>query len=343
MTVVHLTDRCAVGGGTEYIRLLCNGMPDVDSRVLYAVDGNCRASVVNRLKPDVIHVSHLKALSQLYATPFQRPRARVVFTVHGVHLQKFDFLPRSVVNVAKRFLRWKLERCLYRKVDAIIALTEADRDLVLKLYGGDLPVHVVPNGIDFGTATATGSREYDYISIARFCLQKGQRVLVEAVARAQDAMRERGSKVLMVGAGEDFQLIREIVARRGVSDLIAFAGEVRDGANWLPRARALVAPSLWEGFPFLLLEAAAQGMLVVASDCHGHVELIRDGETGRLFHVNDVDALSDILKAGIDGNALAMGRRFQAEMREAHPLETMLEETRGIYRKLLSGGNGGQV
>lgn len=344
MTVLHLTDRDSIGGGMRYIRLLGLGMPDVESRVLFAADGHCRALFVNRLDPDVIHVSHLKALLQLYATPFVRPKAPVVFTVHGVHLRKFDFLPRSPANTVKRFLRRALERWLYRKLDAIIVLTEADRDLVLKLYGANLPVHVVPNGIDFAevqTVQAIRSCDYDYVSVARFCLQKGQRMLVEAVSMAQEAMRSRNAHVLMVGAGEDFLAVKRTVDRRGLSDIVTIVGEAENGADCLLKAKALIAPSLWEGFPFLLLEAASRGMPVVASGCHGHVELIRHGETGLLFPVNDVGALSEILKAGIDDRYEAMGRRFQAEMRMTYPLSRMVELTRRIYKTLEANGTGG--
>ena len=341
MTVLHLTDRDSIGGGMRYIRLLGRGMPDVESRVLFAEDGHCRALFVNRQDPDIIHVSHLKALLQLYATPFVRPKAPVVFTVHGVHLRKFDFLPRSPANTVKRFLRRALERWLYRKLDAIIVLTEADRDLVLKLYGANLPVHVVPNGIDFAESQTIRSYDYDYVSVARFCLQKGQSVLVEAVSMAQEAMRARNARVLMVGAGEDFLAVKRTIDRRGLSDIVTLAGYAENGADYLLKARALIAPSLWEGFPFLLLEAASHGMPVVASDCHGHAELIRHGETGLLFPVNDAGALSEILKAGIDDRYEAMGRRFQAEMRTTYPLSRMVELTRRIYQTLESNGTVG--
>ena len=44
--------------------------------------------------------------------------------------------------------------------------------------------------------------------------------------------------------------------------------------------------------PLKPLEAMAQGNLVLASDVGGHHELIRDGETGKLFPAGDVEALA---------------------------------------------------
>ena len=53
------------------------------------------ARQVNAWHPDIIHVNHLCALLQLFKFPWSRPRAPVVFVVHGIHLRKYDFLPRS--------------------------------------------------------------------------------------------------------------------------------------------------------------------------------------------------------------------------------------------------------
>jgi glycosyltransferase involved in cell wall biosynthesis len=47
--------------------------------------------------------------------------------------------------------------------------------------------------------------------------------------------------------------------------------------------------------PLKPLEAMAQGKLLVASDVGGHRELIRDGETGRLFKAGDAAALAEAI------------------------------------------------
>ena len=336
MKVVHLTDRWAIGGGAEYIRLLRRGLTAVESRTLYAAKGLCRAGIVNRLKPDVIHVTHLRALLQLFANPFSRPKAPVVFTVHGVHLRQFDHLPPTFTNRLKRWLRLALERRLYRKVDALIALTEADAQYLRENYGRLAPIFVVPNGLDFAgyrdECVRAAGTEYAYISIARFCFQKDQPTLIEAVARAQDTLRERGERVLLIGAGEGLAAARRRADALGIGDLVTFAGAVKHAAAELPRAKALVATSRWEGLPFLLLEAAAYRMPVIASDCPGHRELVRDGETGRLFPVGDASALAAIFERGIVEDDYRMAAACAAEKRRQFPLAKMLDGTLAVYR-----------
>jgi len=339
MTVFHLTDRYVIGGGERYIRLLRQSMPDVHTRVLYAAKWHCLAHVVNRYAPDVIHVTHLRALVQLYLNPFVKPRAHVVFTVHGIHFRQFEFLPQNFRQRIRKLFRWMLEEYLYHRVDALIALTESDAESIRHSHGYRLPIYVVPNGTDGVCVPDAGAQTfkqgYAYISIARFCLQKGQQVLVRAIALAQDAMRRRGERVLMVGAGEDKALIRRMVVELGIEDLVDFAGAISDASSLLPMAKALIAPSLWEGMPFLLLEAASCGTLVIASDCPSHHEMIRDGVTGYLFPVGDVQALAHILEDGVRSDA-AMIERFRSETLSMYPLSRMLDGTRHVYDQVMN-------
>jgi glycosyltransferase involved in cell wall biosynthesis len=72
--------------------------------------------------------------------------------------------------------------------------------------------------------------------------------------------------------------------------------------------------------PLKPLEAMAQGRLFVASDVGGHKELIRDGETGKLFRAGDPDALAaavgDMLDHREQWPAMrAAGREFVEKVR----------------------------
>ncbi len=60
-------------------------------------------------------------------------------------------------------------------------------------------------------------------------------------------------------------------------------------------AEIFVLPSRREGFPFVLLEAGAMRLPVVAAACIGVPEIIQEGETGRLVPVEEADALADAI------------------------------------------------
>ena len=186
MKIAYLIDRNSVGGGMEYVRRQMAAHPNDETRVFFSDRGDCTAAKMNAWGAEVIHVNHLRALLQLFRNPFVRPHGRVIFTVHGIHLRKYDFLPKSFINRTKRLVRLSLERWLYRKCDQLIALTETDAKDIKRLYGENLPVAVEANSIDVSSLkNPVGLKycenEFAFVCIARFDFQKGQDILVKAM------------------------------------------------------------------------------------------------------------------------------------------------------------------
>ena len=302
MRLAYLTDRDSVGGGMEYIRRQMAAHPGDECRVFFADRGECTAAKMDEWRADIVHVNHLKALVQLFRNPFARPQGKVVFTVHGIHLRKYDFLPKTLANRAKRLLRLSLERRLYRKCDRLIALTPTDSADIQRLYGPGLPVVVEPNSVDaseFAEASADlrfKRDEFAFVCIARFDFQKGQDVLVEAIAQAQEKMRNSGSRALFIGDGPALAGVKREADRLGIADIAVFAGEIPNAGAYMTCGRFLVSPSRWEGMPYLLLEAVARKRRVIASDCPGNRDVLKGYSAANLFPVEDAAALATLLK-----------------------------------------------
>ena len=288
----------------EYIRRQMAAHSGDECRVFFADRGECTAAKMDEWGADMIHVNHLKALVQLFRNPFVKPKGKVVFTVHGIHLRKYDFLPKTFVNRMKRRLRLWLERWLYRKCDKIIALTETDAADIQRLYGPGLPVAVEPNVVDMAEFAAVPREELPYspnqfafVCIARFDFQKGQDILIEAIAQVQAELRRAGRKTLLVGGGSTLADMKRLVADKGIADLVEFAGEIPDAGVYMTCGKSLVAPSRWEGMPYLLLEAVARGRDIVASDCPGNRDVIAGYEHGTLCAVGSASALADLIRS----------------------------------------------
>ena len=302
MRLAYLTDRDSVGGGMEYIRRQMAAHPGDECRVFFADRGECTAAKMDEWRADIVHVNHLKALVQLFRNPFARPQGKVVFTVHGIHLRKYDFLPKTLANRAKRRLRLSLERRLYRKCDKLIALTPTDSADIQRLYGPGLPVVVEPNSVDaseFAEAPADlrfKRDEFAFVCIARFDFQKGQDVLVEAIAQAQEKLRGSGSRTLFIGDGPALAGVKREAGRLGIADIAVFAGEIPNAGAYMTCGRFLVSPSRWEGMPYLLLEAVARKRRVIASDCPGSRDVLKGYSAANLFPVEDAAALATLLK-----------------------------------------------
>ena len=303
MKTAYLIDKDAVGGGMEYIRRQIAGHSSDESRVFFSDRGECAAAKMNAWGADVIHVNHLKALLQLFRNPFARPRGKVVFTVHGIHLRKYDFLPKTAANRLRRWLRLSLERRLYRQCDELIALTETDAADIQRLYGPGLSVAVEPNSVDSAEFARPvgdlryGADEFAFVCIARFDFQKGQDVLLHAIAAVQGDLRREGRRTLMIGGGPTLAEAKAYAANAGISDLVEFAGEIPKAGAYMTCGRSLVAPSRWEGMPYLLLEAVARGRRVIAADCPGNRDVLKGYSKAALFPVEDTVCLARLLES----------------------------------------------
>jgi glycosyltransferase involved in cell wall biosynthesis len=298
--IAYLIDRDSVGGGIEYVYRQMAAHPDDETRVFFSERGECTAANMSAWGAEIIHANHLKSLLQLFCNPFARVGSYVIFTVHGIHLRKFDFLPKSFFYRAKRFIRLSLERWLYRKCDQLIALTETDAEDIKRLYGENLPVVVEANSIDVSclkppVGLRYGESEFAFVCIARFDFQKGQDILVKAIDLAQKELRASGKRTLLIGGGATLEETKGFVDEKGISDLVEFAEEIPDAGVYMTCGQTLVAPSRWEGMPYLLLEAVARGRGIIASDCPGNRDVLRDCSNAKMFPVEDSDRLAELM------------------------------------------------
>jgi glycosyltransferase involved in cell wall biosynthesis len=298
--IAYLIDHDSVGGGMEYVRRQMAAHLDDETRVFFSDRGECTAAKMNDWGIEIIHANHLKALFQLLRNPFVKPQGRVIFTVHGIHLRKYNFLPKTAVNRLKRVIRIALERWLYRKCDQIIVLTETDATDIRGIYGANLPIIVEPNNFELDTSAKLNDLKYPlnyfrFICIARFDFQKGQDILLCAIARAQERLRSSNSRTLFVGGGKTLKEAKHFAIKNGIADLVEFAGEIPNAGAYMLCGQTLIAPSRWEGMPYLLLEAIARGRSIIASDCPGNRDVLKDYSRARLFPVEDVSFLAQLM------------------------------------------------
>jgi glycosyltransferase involved in cell wall biosynthesis len=132
------------------------------------------------------------------------------------------------------------------------------------------------------------------LQVGRLHRQKGQDLLLDALARAR---REVPALIVMLVGFSDatgHRVLEERARRAGVVDAVRFTGPVSDVAPYLRAADIFAFPSRYEAFGLALLEAMAAGLPAVASRAGGIVELATE-ESALLVPVGDVDALARAL------------------------------------------------
>ena len=129
---------------------------------------------------------------------------------------------------------------------------------------------------------------------------KNQRLLVAAFARVAAAWPDWSVRLLGRAEGRVADGCRKLARRLGVADRVVFAGGVTDMAAEYARAAFVAVPSVLEGFPLAVLEAAAFSRpAVVQRTLPGADEIVRDGETGFVTE-NSPAAYADALARLMD-------------------------------------------
>jgi glycosyltransferase involved in cell wall biosynthesis len=116
-------------------------------------------------------------------------------------------------------------------------------------------------------------------------------------------------------------------------DIVQFHGFMPSDQIW-PQVGLLLMPSRAEGLPMAALEALAAGVPVAASAVGGLPELIRAGETGWLFDVEDMPGAADAVAAWSrlePAQLLDMGWRCQSDVVDRYGIARHLPEVLGVY------------
>jgi glycogen(starch) synthase len=211
-----------------------------------------------------------------------------------------------------------LERDQTRRSAVMYAPTNAiARDVGFKWGIAPELIQVIPNSIDLGAVRKAGASEVTRQLPARFIVFVGRlevRKGIVPLGQALPAVLSAYPELHAVLVGdEDPGSAAEIAQFRQNVSLVAervhLLGELprNDALAVVARAELAVVPSLWESFGFVVVEALALGVPVIASNCGGIPEIIEPGRSGWLVPPGNADALRQELIARVgDRNALVV-------------------------------------
>lgn len=293
-----------------------------------------------REKPDLVHTHLIHA--DFYGVPAAR-LARVpavVTTRHNDDAFRRRF-PGRCVN------RW-----LWARTDGGIAVSQALAHFSREMEGAKVPIRVIHHGIAAVGGTALIEREAaesirvelalpsDALVVGVVCrltVQKGVSYGLQAFAAIAHAFPH--AILLIAGEGPERSELERMAAELGLSESVRFLGWRPDSGRVLAALDLLIAPSRWEGFGLVVLEAMARGVPVLATRVGALPEIVADGETGLLVASGDVGALAAALGRllGDAGLRARLGAAGRERARREFGLERMAEETLGFYEEVVRG------
>ena len=221
---------------------------------------------------DLVHTHTSKAgvLGRLAASG----RTKIVHTPHGHIFHGYFGELKTNLFVA-------IERWMAKKSDALIALTEAEKQDHLNLNIGKAEQwHVIPSGVDVEAISREVERlhqhsgheiKWDAVSVGRLVPIKGMDRLIRAWAEVCKANPE--ARLAIIGDGEERKALQAQVEACGLTENIHFAGWA-DPIPYLASARCFTLLSRNEGMGRAVVEAFAASLPCVVSDVCGLSELV---------------------------------------------------------------------
>ncbi|MBV2218130.1 MAG: glycosyltransferase, exosortase A system-associated [Diaphorobacter sp.] len=305
-------------------------------RLMRATEARLEA-LVRELKPDILH-AHSPVLNAIPALRVgRRLGLPVVYEIRA-------FWEDAAVDHGSTHegsLRYRATRALetwaLKRVDHAFTICEGLRADIVARGIPAARVTVIPNAVNVEEFQLSGAPDEALRAqlglsgcttlgfVGSFYAYEGLDLLLAALPEL--LQRRPELRLLLVGGGPQEANLKAQAQQLGVADQVIFTGRVphSEVSRYYDQIDLLAYPRhsmrLTELVtPLKPLEAMAQGRLFVASNVGGHQELIRDGETGRLFQAGSVPALVAAIDDMLDHRERwpamrAAGRHFVEEVR----------------------------
>ncbi len=139
----------------------------------------------------------------------------------------------------------------------------------------------------------------------------------------------------IVGEGPDEAKLKALTHERGLTDEVRFVG-FQPARTAFAMGRMLAIPSRAESLPYVVLEAAAAGLPIVATGVGGVPEIFGEYDD-HLIPADDVNALVNAIRQSLDepGQANAVAQKIRARVRGEFSVDTMVDGGLAAYREAL--------
>ncbi len=255
--------------------------------------------LIKRLKPDVLHGHGAKAGAFIRLKSRSKEAIRV-YTPHGGSLH-------YPLNTVKGALYGRLERTLMNATDLFLFESAFARNTYQRTIG-------VPSGLVRCVFNGVTANEFDpivpaadatdVVYVGEFRHIKGADLLIDAVAR----LRADGKPVTLTlaGDGEELGRLKAQTQRLGLGEAVRFIGHVKARYGF-SKGKLLVVPSRGDSMPYVVIEAAAAGIPMMAANVGGIPEIFAE-HTDALFAPNIVGAMADAIETALEDPKAALAR-----------------------------------
>lgn len=257
----------------------------------------------------------------------------VITTIHSDY--KLDFSH----NLLKNLIFTPVNYFSLKKMDYYLSVTDNFKQQLISRGFPAERIYTIYNGIktEVQLKQYQQGRQLILGCVTRFVPIKGTHILLEAIARVKRQGYQPQLRIAGMGKGKYAQSLFDFVEQNQLQENVEFLGFVRDMDSYYQSIDVNILPSYTEGFPYSLLESGVRGICTIATATGGIVEMIEDGQTGRLFEVGAVETLADILKQLFDGqiDPAQLGGAFRQQIVERFSDQVMADNHIRIYQDII--------
>ena len=255
--------------------------------------------LIRRVKPDVLHGHGAKAGAFIRLNTAPKDAIRV-YTPHGGSLH-------FPLTTLKGNIYGRLERYLMNSTDLFLFESAFALNTYQRTIGKpEGLVRCVFNGVTAAEFDPIVKAEdaTDVVYVGEFRHIKGADLLIDAVAQ----LRAGGKPVTLTlaGDGEESDSLKAQVQRLGLADAVRFIGHVKARYGF-SKGSLLVVPSRGDSMPYVVIEAAAAGIPMVAANVGGIPEIF-GSHTNALFAPNNATAMADAIETALKDPAAWLER-----------------------------------
>ncbi|MEO0618411.1 MAG: glycosyltransferase family 4 protein [Pseudomonadota bacterium] len=298
-------------------------------------------SLARELNCNILHGHGAKG--GVYARLASRANRRVGIPAHSFytpHGGTLNFRPGSLAS--RVFLT--IEKQLLPITDGLCFESQYASDRFSSVVGAPrCAMSVIPNGVrpaEF-TPHELNDNAADFVFLGEIREVKGVDLLVDAIAALKES---HAATVCVVGDGPLRETMMARAAACGVGDLMSWPGALPAGEAF-KRGRIFVMPSRNESFPYVVLEAGAQGIPALVTNVGGVAEITAPGDP-YLMPGDDLDALVSAMRNALD-EPEALGARtiaLRERVREKFSTAGMAAAIVDVYRaSTIAGGHDKRV
>ncbi len=286
-------------------------------------------SLCRRIGPDVLH-THGYRCDVVDAGSARSLGIAAVTTVHG-------FTGGGTKN---RLYEWLQQRA-FRQFDAVVAVSQAQVEVLARARVPRQRIHVLPNawsGTSGVLPREAARRELGVPNerfhigwVGRLSQEKGLDVLIEACAHLADLPL----MISVLGDGREHPRLVAQVRALGLDGRVQWLGTVSDAGRLFRAFDVFVLSSRTEGTPIVLFEAMAVGTPIVATAVGGVPDVVSSAEA-LLVPPDDPPSLTDAIRAVRDAPEAASGRAAAAQCRLAveFRVEPWLKRYEVLYQEI---------